>query len=60
MKNQQAFSHGLLYSIAPENLSTLHLHDEDGSDDFDWGAYESQLSGHSFVQVVLNFLQRFI
>ena len=58
MKNQQSFSPGLLYSVAPENFSALHLHDEDGHDEFDWGVYESQLAGDSFMQVFLDFLKK--
>ena len=57
MKNQQSYSHGLLYSVAPMDFSELHLHEEDGKDEFDWEAYESQLAGDSFVQAVLNFLK---
>ena len=33
---QQEFSPGLLYSIAPENLSELHLLDEPTVDEFEW------------------------
>jgi hypothetical protein len=58
MKNQQSFSHGLLYSVAPENFPALHLHDKDGLDEFDWQAYESQLAGNTFAQDVLDFLKR--
>jgi hypothetical protein len=35
--NQQTFSHGLLYSVAPRDLSELHLNDEVGVDEFYWG-----------------------
>lgn len=34
--SQQAFSHGLLYSVAPRDLSALHLNDEVGVDEFYW------------------------
>jgi hypothetical protein len=57
MKNQQSFSHGLLYSVAPENISALHLLDDERRDDFDWQADESQLGGKSFVQVIRNYLK---
>lgn len=57
MKNQQAYSHGLLYSVAPESFSSLHLNDEKGKDTFDWAAYEHQYEGDSFVQAVLSFLR---
>jgi len=59
MKNQQSFSHGLLYSVAPDNFSELHLNDENetGKDKFEWGAYESQYKGESLIGVILGFLK---
>jgi hypothetical protein len=58
MKNQQSYSHGLLYSVAPDNFSALHLHDEEAKkDEFDWEAYESEIAGDTLVQIVLNFLK---
>lgn len=36
MEQQQTFSPGLLYSVAPENLSQLHLQDETRVDGFEW------------------------
>ncbi len=57
MDKQQSYSHGLLYSVAPEYLFSLHLLDEEGMDDFDWQEYESQFKGDSLAQVVLNFLR---
>ena len=57
MKNQQTFSHGLLYSVAPENLATLHLLDEGGHDEFDWLAYEYESGRGSFMFGILNVLK---
>lgn len=57
MEQQQSFSHGLLYSVSPEDFSNLHLHDEADSDGFDWEGYESQYSGESFTLVVLSLLK---
>ena len=57
MKNQQSFSHGLLYSVAPSNISSLHLNDEVGKDTFDWEAYEAEYKGNSLARAVLNFLK---
>jgi hypothetical protein len=57
MEQQQSYSHGLLYSVAPENFSALRLHDEDGKDEFDWEAYENENKGDSFARIVLNFLK---
>ena len=39
MKNQQSYSHGLLYAVAPNSLSSLHLNDDKKKDTFDWEAY---------------------
>ncbi len=57
MEQQHSFSHGLLYSVSPENFSNLHLHDENDADGFDWGAYEAQSSGDSFAKIVLSMLK---
>jgi len=58
MKNQQTYSHGLLYSVTPDNLSSLHLIDEDKKKDtFDWEAYAADYNGESFVTFLLNFLK---
>lgn len=57
MNTQQSYSHGLLYSVAPDDFSTLHLLDEYGKDEFDWEAYKTEHEGESFVRVVLNFLR---
>ena len=57
MKNQQSYSHGLLYSVAPSNLVSLHLNDEMGKDDFYWEAYEAEYKGQSFVGIMTNFLK---
>jgi len=54
---QQAYSAGLLYSVAPDSFSSLHLLDDDGRGEFDWEAYEAELSGDSLVQVILSFLK---
>lgn len=57
MEQQQTFSPGLLYSVAPESFSELHLQDEARKDEFDWEEYESQLAGDSLAQDVMNFLK---
>jgi hypothetical protein len=48
---EQSFSHGLLYSVAPENLSELHLRDEEAADGFEWEKQESLIS--KLIGVVL-------
>ncbi len=57
MEQPQSFSHGLLYSIAPDDFSGLHLHDEADVDPFDWEEHESQFAGDSFAQIVFSFLK---
>jgi len=58
MGQRQQFSHGLLYSVLPDDLSSLHLQDESGRDGFEWAANESQYSGHPISEVVLSFLKK--
>jgi hypothetical protein len=59
MKNQQlSISHGLLYSVAPEDFSTLHLND-DGLDKLNW-ANESRFVFDSYALLVLDFLKRIV
>lgn len=36
MEQQQPLSPGLLYSVAPENLSQLHLQDDTRDAGFEW------------------------
>ena len=48
----QQFSPGLLYSVAPENLSTLHLLDEENVDAFEWEQPESQIA--ALIQTLLS------
>ncbi|MFA6972582.1 MAG: hypothetical protein WC208_14460 [Gallionella sp.] len=47
----QQFSPGLLYTVAPENFSELHLQDEANVDAFEWEKQESPID--SFTQAVL-------
>jgi len=48
----QQFSPGLLYSVAPENLSTLHLQDDETADVFEWEQPESQIA--ALIQTLLS------
>jgi hypothetical protein len=57
MEKRQQFSHSLLYSVAPENFSSLHQNDESIKDRFDWLADKSQISGDSFFRVIPDFLK---
>jgi hypothetical protein len=54
--NQQ-FSPGLLYSVAPEDFSELHLQDEESQEDkFEWEEEESPLC--ALAQAVLATVMR--
>lgn len=56
MEQRKAFSHGLLYSIPPQNLSLLHLNGEESHDEFEWGEFKSHLSGVSVARYILSAL----
>ncbi|OIR10802.1 hypothetical protein GALL_75730 [mine drainage metagenome] len=56
MEQRKAFSHGLLYSIPPQNLSSLHLNGEESQDEFEWREFKSYLSGVSVARYILSAL----
>ena len=56
MEKQQSFSHGLLYSVAPENIYSLHLLEEDDKRGFDWDN-ESLHKDAPLMHVALDFLK---
>jgi hypothetical protein len=58
MEHQQSYSHGLLYSVAPEDFSQLHLNDESRLDELDWDEYGSQSRKESFAAAVLSLLKK--
>jgi hypothetical protein len=51
----QSFSHGLLYSVAPENFSELHLQDETKENEFEWEEQESAV--HALIQMALTLFK---
>ena len=57
MENRKSYSHGLLYSMEPDSLSSLHLNDEEGMSAFDWKAYEAGLAGGSAMRVIFSLLK---
>jgi len=57
MEQQQLFSPGLLYSVAPESFAELHLDSETRHDEFDWDEHESERMGEPLTRVVLSFLK---
>ena len=58
MEQRQQFSPGLLYSVPPEDIFTLHLQEEEGWDEFDWSENESRFSAGAISQAVLSFLKK--
>ncbi len=58
MEQSQPFSHGLLYSVSPENFPSLHLQDEEKMAGFDWEAYESEFSSDSIAEAILSLLKK--
>jgi hypothetical protein len=57
MEKYKLLSPCLLYSVAPESFSSLHLNNESGKDTFDWGADKYYISGDSLFYIVPNFLK---
>ncbi|MDO8208305.1 MAG: hypothetical protein Q7T38_10900 [Gallionella sp.] len=53
---EQQFSPGLLYSVAPENFSELHLQEDAKVDQFEWEKQESAIN--SLAQTVLSFFHK--
>lgn len=53
----QSFSHGLLYSVAPENFSNLHLRDDADVEELDWQEEDSRNEGGSLLQTLLAFFK---
>lgn len=57
MQIHQHVSHGLLYSIAPQDIEQLRLSESAVHDEFDWEEYEAEISGGSLASNVLDFLK---
>lgn len=54
---EQQFSPGLLYSVAPENFSELHLQDEAKVDEFAWDDQESTHIMSDLAHAVADFFK---
>jgi hypothetical protein len=57
MENHKSYSHGLLYSMEPGSLSSLHLIEDEERGAFDWKAYESEFAGGSLMRAMFNILK---
>lgn len=58
MEQPKSFSPGLLYSISPGTLSSLHLRDEADTIGFDWEAHESNYHIGSISQTIITMLKK--
>jgi hypothetical protein len=57
MEHHQSFSPGLLYSVAPEDFSQLHLNDEPYQDKLDWNETRTQAGAQTYAETVFVFLK---
>jgi hypothetical protein len=57
MQIHQPVPHGLLYSVAPQDIAQLRLSDTAVHDDFDWEEYESEYAEESLANNVIDFLK---
>lgn len=57
MEQPKSFSPGLLYSISPGSLSSLHIRDEAESDGFDWEAHEAEYRSELISRVIQGLLK---
>jgi hypothetical protein len=57
MEHPQVFSHGLLYSISPQDIPSLHLQEGDRNDQFDWDSKERQHPGNTISQTLIALLK---
>lgn len=58
MEQPKSFSPGLLYSISPGTLSSLHLRDEAETIGLDWEAHESKYGVGSISQAIITMLKK--
>ncbi len=56
MEHQKYFPHGLLYSVPPGSISSLHLNNESEWDEFCWN-HETRAGEKSFTKSTLAFLK---
>ena len=59
MQIHQHVSHGLLYSLAPQDIEQMRLSDNAVHDEFDWEEYESEYADESLAHNVIDFLREF-
>ncbi len=57
MEQPKSFSPGLLYSISPGSLPSLHLRDEVETRGLDWEAHKSDYKIVSISEVIITLLK---
>ena len=55
---RQQFSHGLLYSIPPGDLSSLHLQEDASRGEFEWEEDRPVYFDETIPRAVLSFLKK--
>lgn len=58
MEHPQVFSHGLLYSISPQDIPSLHLQEGDRNDPFDWNSNGRQRPRNAISQALIALLKK--
>jgi hypothetical protein len=58
METHKPFSHGLLYSIPPDNISSLHLQDDGAKEGFEWGEFNAALAFIALAKRLLSLLTK--
>ena len=58
MDAQRPFSHGLLYSVPPQNFSSLHLQDEERMGEFEWSEFKTVFAISKISECLASLLKR--
>lgn len=58
MEHQQHFSHGLLYSVSPEDFQSLHLQDEERMSGFTWEEFKPGIAENQTAKFVISMLKK--
>ena len=58
MEHPQVFSHGLLYSISPQDISSLHLQEGGRNDQFDWNSNGRRHPGNTISLALIALLKK--
>jgi len=56
MQIHQPISHGLLYSVAPQDLAQMHLSDQAKREGFEWEEYGAEYAEDTLANNIIAFL----